>query len=175
MKKIISLAFVMFVFAAIAFPQAELVKTSILDGKVELLIPKDLKQVKEAETTTMENEITLADESGKVNLIYSLSDKGEAPVSDNDIPAYTDVLLTEMKKNKRGYKEIEDGIHLQDGKNIGYIKFNSKSSGEKLFTYLFYISLDNRVLSFAFTCPAKRRKQWEQVVDTIANSIRVKQ
>ncbi len=173
MKKIISLVIVLFAFTTIAFPQVEMVKTSALDGRVELLIPKNFKPAKQTDKTTVENEVTLADESGKVNLTYSLSDKGEAPISDNDIPAYTDVLLSEMKKNKMGYKQMEDGIHLQDGKNIGYIKFIFKSSGEKLFTYLFYISVEDRVLSFAFTSPAKQRKQWEQVADTIANSLRV--
>lgn len=172
MKKIISLVFALFVLSALAWSQAELVKKTILDGKVTLLLPKDFKQTTEVDAVAG-GEIVLTDKSGKVNLLYSISDKSEAPVSDNDIPAYTDVLLNEIKENKMDYKEMEDGIHLQDGKNIGYLKFISKPLKDKLFNYIFYISVEDRVLSFSFTCPATQRKQWEPVADSIANSLRV--
>lgn len=95
------------------------------------------------------------------------------PVDDNGIPAFTDQLIAMIKEKTTEAKIVDDGILLQDGKNIGYIKFYSKEKGQKKYNYLFYASAGNRLVLFSFSCPQKIRKSWESVAEKIAGSLRV--
>ncbi|MBC7937775.1 MAG: hypothetical protein H7Y86_20710 [Rhizobacter sp.] len=168
MKKLLTAFTLLFLSIPVCFSQATLVQQSILNGKVEILLPGNFKQQENPGNT---NASILSDNTGSVSLAYEWQDE---TMTDNDIPAYTDVLISEMKKNKMPHTFLDDGIHLQDGKNIGYIKLSTEESGKKLFTYLFYISVADKLLYFAFTCPLNERKKWEADADKIANSLRIK-
>ncbi len=94
-------------------------------------------------------------------------------VDDNGIPGFTDQLISIVKEQKKEVKMLDDGILLQDGKNIGYIKFYSKDTDQKKYNYLFYISAGDQLVLFSFSCPKKLRKSWETVAEEIAASLRV--
>lgn len=100
---------------------------------------------------------------------------GTDSVSDNDIPAFVDDQLKLARQDDESFEYIDDGIHLQDGKNIGYLKFSTKESGKKYFNYVFFISVDSKPLVFRFNCPLKEQKKWDTEIDKAANSLRVVQ
>ena len=177
MKKIFPVLIATLLINIAGFSQIVLENISLLDNKVTLLAPKGLTQmteemvaVKYPDHANKPNWV-LTDEEGKVNLAYSYT---KTEIDDNGIPGFTDELITQLKANRKDIKFIDDGILLQDGKNIGYIKFISQAKDQKIFNYFFYINLDNRLLLFNFNCINKWRKKWETSADEIANSIRVK-
>ena len=94
-------------------------------------------------------------------------------IDDNGIPAFTDKMLAVLKTNRKDIEFIDDGILLQEGKNIGYIKFISQAKDQKVFNYMFYISMDNRLLLFTFNCISKLRKKWEAKADEMVASLRL--
>lgn len=96
-------------------------------------------------------------------------------VTDNDIPAFVDDQLKLARQDDESFKYIDDGIHLQDGKNIGYLKFSTKENGRKYFNYTFFISVHDKPVVFQFSCLLKEQKKWEAEMDKIANSLRVVQ
>jgi len=177
MKKTLSVLMATLLLSFACFSQIVLENISVLDNKIALLAPKGFTQmtdemvaVKYPNNANKPNWV-LSDEDGKVNLAYSFT---KTELDDNGIPGFTDELITGLKANRKDIRFIDDGILLQDGKNIGYIKFISQAKDQKVFNYFFYISVDNRLLLFNFNCINKWRDKWETKAEEIANSIRVK-
>lgn len=164
MKKILSTLLIVLISTA-AFAQKPQVKTFLPEYKIEMSIPEELNR-----RSTEGNLKLFKNTAGNVQINY---DQEPETVTDNDIPTYTDSTLKTLKKLNKSFKYIDDGIYLQNGKNIGYIKYSYKENGKKYFEYLFYISVDDSPVAFAFSCPLKERNQWEATLDAVANSIRV--
>ena len=175
-KKILPVIFCLLCFGLHGFSQIELLKLSLLDNKVSVLAPKGFTQMTEEmlalkyPATANKPQWVLTDEDGTVNLTYSFT---SSAIDDNGIPAFTDKMLAVLKTNRKDIEFIDDGILLQEGKNIGYIKFISQARDQKVFNYMFYISLDNRLLLFSFNCIEKLRKKWEVKADEMAASLRL--
>ena len=165
MKKLFSAVALIFLIIPASFSQAALVQRSILDGKVELLLPVNFQQDKDGTPGLFSGK------NGPASLQYQLQPE---TLEDNDIPAFTDDQLKLAKQDDETFSYIDDGIHLQDGKNIGYLKFSSMENGKKYFNYTFFISVQDKPLIFRFSCLLKDQKKWEADADKIANSIRVK-
>lgn len=174
-QKTISLFIALLFLNIVGFSQVLLEKTSLLEKQIEMLIPTGFSQLSKEmiankyPTATDKPNWAIADKDAKVNLAYTYT---QLFMDDNSIPGYSDELLTKIRTNLKNIEYIDDGILLQDGKNIGYIKFISQAKNEKIFNYFFYISLNNRLLLFNFTCTNKWRDKWEVKAEEIANSIR---
>ncbi len=158
------------------FSQTELEKISLLDNKVTIFAPKGFTKMTEEMLAIKypaganKPQWVLSDEDATVNLAYNYT---TYKIDDNGIPGFTDEMLTVLKTNRKDIEFIDDGILLQDGKNIGYIKFISEAKDQKVFNFLFYISVDNRLLLFTFNCINRLRKKWEASADEMAASLRL--
>jgi hypothetical protein len=172
-QKTISLFTTLLLFSVVGFSQILLERTSLLENQIEMLIPTGFSQLSKEmiaiKYPTDTPNWAITDKNAKVNLTYTYT---QLFMDDNSIPGYSDELLTKIRTNLKNIEYIDDGILLQDGKNIGYIKFISQAKNEKIFNYFFYISLNNRLLLFNFTCTNKWRDKWEVKAEEIANSIR---
>ncbi len=163
-------------FGLPVFSQIQLEKISLLDNKVTILAPKGFTKMTEEMLAVKypaganKPQWVLTDKDATVNLTYNYT---SSKIDDNDIPGFTDEMLTVLKTNRKDIEFIDDGILLQDGKNIGYIKFISQAKDQKVFNFLFYISVDNRLLLFTFNCISKLRKKWEVSADEMAASLRL--
>ncbi len=163
-------------FSLHCFSQIELLKISLLDNKVTLLAPKGFTKMTEEMLAIKypaganKPQWVLTDEDATVNLAYNYT---SSTIDDNGIPSFTDQMLAVLKTNKKDIKFIDDGILLKDGKNIGYIKFISQARDQKVFNFLFYISVDDRLLLFSFNCIEKLRIKWELKADEMAASLRL--
>ena len=163
-------------FCMHGFSQIELLKISLLDNKVTILAPKGFTKMTEEmlalkyPVSANKPQWVLTDKDGAVNLAYHYT---STAMDDNGIPAFTDEMLALLKTNRKDIEFIDDGILLEDGKNIGYIKFTSQAEDQKNFNFLFYISIDNRLLLFTFNCISKLRKKWEASADKMAGSLRL--
>ena len=166
-------------FVAAAFCQQTLESKSLFDGKLEILVPKGFKNDVDSNlifTYPLIASIAsyhFSNDNKMVNLACLWTERA---MDDNGIPGFTDELLTSLNKLKKGIKLriLEDGILLQDGKNIGFVK-HTTSKGKWGFHYIFYTSFKDRLLIFEFNCPKQSRLAWEQTIEQIANSLRVKQ
>jgi len=148
-----------------SFGQRQLEKITLSPEGLEMMVPAELNK-----RDTIDNFKVLKNIPGTVQIRYNLASDS---VTDNDIPQYADRLIGRLRASVPGFKYIDDGIHLQDGKNIGYIKYRHKQQGRKYFEYLFYITVNDQLLSFNFSSSWKDRERWEPIVDAIANSLRL--
>lgn len=175
MKKIIALCTLAITLCLQGFAQNGLEKI-ILDSKLEILVPTGFTRMKRKMFTTYSSvdkrkpSWAITYDNGKVVLSCTFTEK---KVDDNSIPAFTDQLIAELKASKNDFKLADDGILLQDGKNIGYIKFMSRVKAQKIFNYMFYNSLEERLVLFILECPKKLREKWEVKADEMAASLRL--
>ena len=173
MKKNISLWTLGIILCLQGFAQVEKI---IVDSKLETSVPKgftpfSMDKRKSRHPGVLPNPLWLISyENGKVFASCTYTNK---KVDDNGIPAFTDELIGELKASTKDFKLIDDGILLQEGKNIGYIKFRSQVEDQKIFNYMFYISLEERLVLFSFDCPKKLRKKWESKARDVAASLKL--
>lgn len=144
-------------------------KKITVDGKVEMTVP-----VSFAEPVLDKKEWKITNTDQRIMITYGFVSVNAADTTDdNDITEWTDKQLSALKADTRA-KYIDDGIFLQDGKNIGYIKSKADpAEGPDNYRILFFMAVDGRVFQCLFTCPEKLRKKWEPVADEIANSLRI--
>jgi hypothetical protein len=177
-KKSVLLFICALVFSAACFSQIRMDKIHLLNHKISMLVPTgfsqmsgDMLSLKWYNNPTKPSGVLAAD-NGKWDLEYRYTNTA---IDDNGIPGFTDSLMEELKANKTTIDILDDGIILQDGKNIGYISSLSKEKSHKRFNYYFYISLDNRLLLFHFSCSSGDRHVWESKAIESASSIRITQ
>lgn len=172
MKNFISLFIVVLLFNLPGFAQME--KIPLLDNKLELMVPKAFTRIPEDKLqlkypgSRYTPHWAITGEDSKVSLYYSYTNE---TVDDNGIPGFTDKLIADLKAGSQNFKLLDDGILLQDGKNIGYIKFTSRERDQYVFDYMFYMSLEDRLLLFNFNCTKKLKKKWESRAEEIAASL----
>jgi len=158
------------------FAQISTVKTVVAEGQVSLQVPTVFQQIANPENNQFLNSSTYIPNWGIINeteqqqLLYSFT---QYATNDNDIPLAFDELNKQLKSSYKRLKIIDDGIHLTDGRNIGYIVFSGNRNRNKKTGYLFYLSVKNRLLVFAFISNKKLDNEWKNTLDDMAKSITV--
>ena len=158
------------------FAQISTVKTVVAEGQVSLQVPTVFQQILNPENNQFLNSSTYIPNWGIINktdqqqLLYSFT---QYATDDNDIPLAFDELNKQLKSSYKRLKIIDDGIHLTDGRNIGYIVFSGNRNRNKKTGYLFYLSVKNRLLVFAFISNKKLDNEWKNTLDEMAKSITV--
>lgn len=158
------------------FAQISTVKTVVAEGQVSLQVPTVFQQLENPENNQFLNSSTyipnwgIINESDQQQLLCSFT---QHATNDNDIPLVFDELKKQLKSSYKKLKIIDDGIHLTDNRNIGYIVFSGNRNGDKKTGYLFYLSVKNRLLVFALMSNKKFDDEWKTTLDGMAKSITV--
>ncbi len=178
MLKIFAIIGLFLSFSSAAYTQESKTKTVLIDDKLLLVVPAGFGQPTEtASKGSSKNRAgLLLHKQNDILFTYDLGDSNDPntqEVSDNDVHEWADKQLDRLKQ-KPGFFYLDDGIFLQDGKNIGFIKYILKDPGSSdSYQLLFFTSMNNVMVQFEFSCPAKMRRNWEPVADRIANSLRL--
>ena len=163
-----------FVFLLVQAIEAPAQQLPLVNGKVSIILPPGF--ITKVDSSLPNNPAKnypaqwCMISNAKASLAYHFS---EQMVDDNGIPGFTDQLIKEVSAAGPGLKMIDDGILLKDGKNIGYIKFIAASNGKNFYYFMFYLSLDDRLLLFTFSTSKKLMKKWNEPADNIAASIKL--
>ncbi|MES1222361.1 MAG: hypothetical protein ABUT20_43105 [Bacteroidota bacterium] len=150
-------------------------KILLLDGKVQLLVPKELPKITDQMWNTKypgkaKPLLGLSDENGEINLIADMTDQ---PVTESQMGAFKDFQLQQIKQRRHDAEFLEDGIKTINGKKVSYFKFLSKAIDQKVFNYFFFVNVHGKVLLFTFNCIEKLRKDWEKTADDIVSTLKV--
>jgi hypothetical protein len=142
-------------------------KVSLFNNQVEISLPVEFEISDDLEG---ENKLLFTDKGHTIK--FSLAWLNE-DVTDNDIPGYTDLAITAVKKESASAKIYDDGISLNSGKNIGYIKYSNNNNRFSPFEYVFYGSLNDKLLTLYFSCKPEERSKWEKKIDAIVASLKI--
>ena len=146
-------------FPIVGFSQGNLQKVTVIDQKVEILVPKDLtKMTDQFWNIKYPNRtrpiLALSDDNGEINL---LADMTSQELSEKQLSAYKDFRIDHLKQGPSNVKILEDSIIDVNKKKVGYIKFSSQAIDQSIFNYYFFIIVDGKVLLFTFNCIEKFR------------------
>ena len=164
-------------FPVLSFGQPKLDRTiSLLGNKVEIRVPNELSKMTDEMWTlkyhTMPRpELVLTDENAEINLLVDLT---QQPLTDNQLTAYKNFRISNLKKTRTDIQVLSDGVKTVNGKKIGYIKFLSQASDQKIFNYYFFTVVNGKILFFTFNCIEKLQKIWEKTADQLLESLKIK-
>ena len=170
--KLIALLF----FPILGFGQIKLDKTiSLLDNKVEFLVPKELVKMSDQMWTYKYHtqprpELVLTDEYAEINLLVDLTPQ---PATENQIASYKDFRISNLKNTRTDIKILGEGVKSVNGKNIGFIKFSSQASDQNIYNFYFFTVVNGKILFFSFNCIEKLQKTWEKTADEMLNSLKI--
>lgn len=158
------------------FSQPGLEKITLLNNKVELLVPKELKKMPNEMIASKYPKdkqplLLLNDAKGKVNLIAYNT---QQLVSEDQMTAYKNFQMESLQKNHPEMHLIGNGMKIVNGKKVGFLKFISKSKDLRVFNYYFLVSVDNKALMFTFNCLETLRSKWEKTANSMLASLKVK-
>jgi hypothetical protein len=151
-------------------------QTTVAEGHVSLQIPTTFQQLFDPENNDFLTSSSYKPNWGIVNtieqqqLLYSFT---KINTSDNDIPEVFDLLKKELSATYKKLNIEDDGIHLTNNRNVGYIVFSGKRNNQKKMGYLFYFSVQNRLIVFAFLSNKKINEKWTFTLELMAKSIMV--
>jgi len=151
-------------------------QTTVAEGHVSLQIPTTFQQLNNPENNDFLTSSSYKPNWGIVNtteqqqLLYSFT---KINTIDNDIPEVFDLLKKELNATYKKLNIVDDGIHLTNDRNVGYIVFSGKRNNQKKMGYLFYFSVQSRLFVFAFISNKKINEQWIYTLDSMAKSIKV--
>lgn len=149
---------------------------SLFNNKVELKAPKELAEMTASMWTLKYHdlprpEMVLTDENGEVNLLAELT---KQPIADSQVVLYKDFRVSNLKKTRKDVSILGEGMKKVNGKNIGFIKFTSQASDQKIFNYYFFTTVNGKIMLLTFNCIEKLQPDWEKVADQMLNSIKIK-
>lgn len=172
--KIISSVAVLIPF--ISFAQIKMEKIDLLNGKVEFNSPTELtKMTDEMWALKYHNRpkptFVVSDENGGVNLI---ADTTNQSASESQLGLWKDFQIERLKKNRPDLKVLNGGVKVINGKKVGYFKFITEATDQKIFNYYFFTIVDGKILLFSFNCIEKLQVNWEKSADEIVTSLKTK-
>jgi len=114
--------------------------------------------------------VALSDVNGEVNLLVNYTPQ---PAAESQMGDFKDFQIAQLKKTHPDLKVLEDGIKTINGKKVGFFKFLSQASDQKVFNYYFFTVLDGKILLFTFNCIESIQKTWEKTADEMVASLKV--
>lgn len=154
----------------------DLEKRTILDGKVEILIPKEF-QLMSADMLDLKYKganrpkVVFTDEDATVNIAFSLLPYDANPTQ---IEGFKDAIKNSYKNAFPDATWEADGIKIINGKNVGYIKLLTNSLDQKVYNSLFITDCEGKLLIGTFNCTENLLAEWKDTSEIIIESVKIK-
>ena len=162
--------------STLTFAQIKMEKVSLIDEKVELNSPTELKPMSGKMwafkyPNRPKPVFVVSDENAEVNLLGDLTNQ---PADESQLASFKDFQISNLKKSKPDLKILEQGVKVVNGKKVGFFKFISQAVDQKVFNYYFFTIVDGKILIFSFNCIESLQNKWEKIADEIVGSLKIK-
>lgn len=155
--------------------QIELSKTSLLDGKIELLIPERLGYVQEEEfkkiypSIAKKPTVVLINDAKNIELIIDY--RPQYSMDNNAIDGPLDSQLEIFRKSFPQLKLLNREIKQVNKKNIGILEFIIP--GKEYYEYFFMSDIDSKPFIFSLRFPKAQSESWVKAADKILQSLKI--
>jgi hypothetical protein len=161
---------------SLTIPTIELVRKTILNEKVEILLPKDFEIMTEdmlniKYPSSRRPTLVYTDETGGINVAFNHTTSNASP---QQIDAYKDNLVATFKNAYPSAEWKGTGMKVINGKNVGYVELITPAIDTKIYNLIFFTDLDDRLLLCTFNCVEKKQKDWKESAQQIMNSLKIK-
>lgn len=165
-----------FFIVVIFFVQAELEKRSLLDDKIEILVPKGWKPMSEdlikiKYPGARPPKYVLSDVTGGISLAFNHTD---TRATQEQIEAYKGVLKSTLSNAFPEAEWLEDSVKMINGKKVGFCKVITNALSGRIYNQMFFTDLDGKLLICSFNVVENKMKDWRISADEIMNSLTLK-
>ncbi len=155
----------------------DLEKRTVLDGKVEVLLPKDWKPMKEELIKkkypgARPPKLVYSDISGAVSIAFNHTDSKANPAT---LDKYREVLKEGLKSAYPDASWEDEGIRELNGKKVGFFKVTTDTPDDRIYNYMLFTDLNGTLLICSFNCTQGRLKTWKPVAEQIMGSLTFKE
>jgi hypothetical protein len=175
MKKALTVGLLSFIFVSWNSPIIDLEKRTILNNKVEVLIPKEFQIMSEEMMKTKypsERRPTLvySDKTGGINVAFNHTLN---KATQQQIEPYKESLFSTFKDLYPSADWKGSGVREINGKKVGYLELVTPAIDTKIYNLIFFTDLDGRLLLCTFNCVETKQQEWAGAAQQIMNSLRV--
>ena len=176
-KLTIQSLFLLFLLPFFAKAQIKLEPRSLLNNKIELLVPDYFKPMsadmmaEKYPNASQQPNLVLTDANGEVNIVISQTPQ---PIGPEQMGQYKDFMIGSLKRSHPDAQWLDSGVKTVNGKKVGYFKLITNASDQKVFVYYFFTDMDGKVLLFTFNCTEALLPKWKDTADAIMASLKVK-
>ncbi|MBK6398264.1 MAG: hypothetical protein IPF75_08365 [Bacteroidetes bacterium] len=157
------------------YAQVELKQTSLLDGKIELLIPERLGYVQEEEfkkiypSIAKKPSVVLINDAKNIELIIDY--RPQYSMDNNAIDGPLDSQLEIFRKSFPQLKLLNREIKQVNKKNVGILEFIIP--GKEYYEYFFMSDIDSKPFIFSLRFPKTQSESWVKAADKILQSLKI--
>lgn len=151
----------------------ELEKTTLLDGKLEILMPKGWKPMSEEMVKikypgARPPKLVYSDNTGGISLALNHT---ESKATADNLEKYKEVLKGSLENAYPDATWEETGIKEVNGKKVGFFKVITDTPKDKIYNYMLFTDLDGKLLICSFNCTEKKMKEWKPVAEQMMGSL----
>lgn len=158
-----------------AGPKTTFRKLSLLQGKLQLEIPSQLR-VMEAEMFLLkypmenpESTTAYSNEDGTVSLLIS---PRQEKATQADLPKYQQMLYESFGKNAMiDFQKSE--IKKINGRDFIVLEMITPAVDTRVYNQMFITSLGGRLLMCTFNCTVRKQREWQPIAEQILSLVNV--
>ncbi len=153
----------------------ELETKTLLNGKINLKIPKSFEIMSEEMLKVKypsERRPTLVytNESGEINVALNLT---QSKAAQNIISTYKDKFVETFKNAYPSAKWKDKDVKEINGRKVGYLELITPAIDTEIYNLMFFTDVDGKLLICSFNCTKKNIPEWTSLAKEIMNSLKV--
>ena len=153
----------------------ELVKRSILNDQVEILLPKDFEIMSEEMLnikypSNRRPTLVFTDSTAGVNVAFNHT---TSKADQQQIDAYKENFVSTFKNLYPSAVWKGSGVKEINGKKVGYLELITPAIDTKIYNLMFFTDLDGRLLLCTFNCVETKQAEWAVSAQQIMNSLKI--
>lgn len=146
------------------------------NGNIEIKYPSKLKPMSDEMFNLKYRmspmpEIRLSDDTANASIIGTTRPE---KATDKDLEQILKSTINVFHSTRKDIHILDSGLKMVNNKKIGFVKFHSEAIDQKVFNYLFFTVVKDKLFMCSFNCTEKIQKEWEPIADEIVKSIVVK-
>jgi hypothetical protein len=157
-------------------PSIELETRTILNDKVEILLPKEFEVMSEEMMklkypSDRRPSLIYTDETGGINVAFNhIASKA----SQQQIDAYLENFVATFKNLHPSAEWHGTGVKTINGKKVGYLELTTPAIDTKIYNLIFFTDLEDRLLLCTFNCVERKQKEWKEPSQQIMASLKIR-
>jgi hypothetical protein len=155
-------------------PTVELEKRTVMNNKIELLLPKDWKPMSEHLVQKKypgprPPSLVYSDITGGISIAFNHTD---SKASSELLEKYKEALKAGLVNAYPDAVWEKEAITEINGKKAGVFEVFTETADEKIYNYMVFTDVDGRLMICSFNCTENRLKTWKPVAQQIMSSLK---
>ena len=152
----------------LGFSQIKLEPKKLFDGKIQVLIPVELKESNNP--LSPENDDILFTNRDK-DIILSIS-YAEGKLNFNQFHAYQQFLVKGLKEDFPNIIILDSGVVKNSERQIGFIECQQAINDKTVYDSIYFTSLDGKIFKISLEYVKDYRDKWKNVTKDIMETIK---